>query len=135
MADIFKRTRDRIINLRPQEKISFEEWEAITDKWAKATSFMKEENPLYQMMKVDLAEAENMIMENRLREVHEEHTITETFKKIFVTPKKIQDDEVIGQIKYLRDFLNELKSWIEFKEEAERKEGLGITVIERNRDK
>lgn len=133
MANPIKRIRDGKRYFKPQQKITFEEWEEITDRAAQAEVFFKL-NRVTNTLKDSLSDAESMILENRVREVHEEHTIAEGLKKIFITPKKIQDDELVGQIKFIRSYFAELKTWIDFKADLEKKEADGIISIERSQD-
>lgn len=133
MANPIKRIRDGKRYFKPQQKITFEEWEEITDRAAQAEVFFKL-NRVTNTLKDSLSDAESMILENRVREVHEEHTIAEGLKKIFITPKKIQDDELVGQIKFIRSYFAELKTWIDFKADLEKKEADGVISIERSKD-
>jgi hypothetical protein len=134
MADPIRRIRDQVRYRKPQQIVSAEEWDEIVTKYAAASEFLKPTNLIYVTMVSSLKQAEDTILENRLREVHEEHSVTEAFKKIFITPKKLQDDEMVGQIKYIRSFLAEMKSWIDFKEVLEQKEADGVIKIERSKD-
>ena len=131
-TNMIERVRDFKRNFRPQAHLSFEEWEDITDKYAYAKKFMSDANPVYMKMKVQLKKFEDDILENKLKE---EHKFNFDFnmgvvKEMFVTPKKIQDDETIGKIKYLRDFFAELDFWIWNKEDHEKKEADGEIAIE-----
>lgn len=129
-----RRIRDQKRYLRPQQIISFEEWENISSRASYAKQFLKEDNPIYATMKQSLVDAENMILENRVREVKEVHVISETLQKIFTTPKEIQDDEIVGQLKFIRTFLSELQTWIDFKVEIEKKEAEGVVSIQRSKE-
>lgn len=129
-----QRIRDARRYIKPQQHVSFEEWEDISKRASYAAQFLQPENPINITMRESLLQAENMIMENRLREVKEVHVISDTLQKIFTTPKKIQDDEVVGQIKYIRTFLAELQTWIDFKAELERKEAEGVIAIQRSKE-
>jgi hypothetical protein len=51
---------------------------------------------------------------------------------MFITPKQIQVDETVGQLKYIRGFLSELQTWVDFKAELEKKEANGEITIERH---
>jgi len=130
-----QRIRDAKRNFKPLQKISYDEWESIRTRSLSATKFFDDSNIVYRSMKDGLDEAMDIITENRLREVREEHTVSDTFKKVFITPKKIQDDELVGQIKFIKDLFRELQSWIDFKKEIEEQEADGSIVIERNKEK
>lgn len=128
-----QRIRDAKKVFRPQGQVSFEEWQAITDRFAYAKKFMSEVNPIYLKMKVQLKKLEDDILENKLKEHHRfdfNHHLG-VVKELFITPKKVQDDEAIGQIKYLRDFFSELEFWIKDKEEHEKQEANGLIIIDR----
>lgn len=129
-----KRIRDGVRYFKPQEKVSFEEWEQVCDRASRAKSFIRNDNLIYTTLIQSLKDIELIILENRIKEVREEHVVTDTFKKIFITPKKIQDDELVGQYKFIKGFLAELQSWVDFKKELEKKEAEGVISIERNRE-
>ena len=127
-----KRIRDKVRNFKPREQVSIEDWEDIKTRHNLAKKLLKEDNPLYILLTESLNKAETMILENRLKEVRESHTITDSLTKVFITPKKVQDDEIVGQIKFLRTLLLELESWVERRDDVEQREAEGRVVIERN---
>lgn len=130
---MLERVRDFTRNFKPQGQITFAEWEGISDRFVYAKKFLSETNPIYLEMRAHLKESEDDIMENRLREVHNfdyNQTLGVVYRK-FITPKKVQDDETIGQIKYLRDFFATLQSWIAEKERYEKDEADGKIIINR----
>ena len=127
-----KRIRDKIRNFKPREQVSIEDWEDIKTRHSLAKKLLKEDNPLYILLTESLSKAETLILENRLKEVRESHKITDSLTKVFVTPKKVQDDEIVGQIKFLRTLLLELESWVERRDDVEQREAEGRVVIERN---
>lgn len=129
------RVRDVIRNnFKPQGEMSFEEWKIVADRFAYAKKFMSDTNPIYVEMKVQLEEAERDILENRLREVHnfDFNSYTGAIQRMFLTPKKLQDDETVGQIKFLRHFFAKLQSWITEKENYEKQEADGRLIIHRD---
>lgn len=128
---MFKRTRDVKRRAKVYGKISYEEWQEVENRYAYAKGFMSKTNPLYLLLKEDLQNAKDIILENRIKEVREENQITEAFKKVFIFSKKVQTDELIGQYKYVKDLLDELQSWIDIKEEFEKQEADGKLIIER----
>jgi hypothetical protein len=129
---VLKRVRDKVQNFKPQESVSYEEWEDIKSRNAVAKKFISEFNPIYILIQESLKNSEDMILENRIREVREIHKITDTFKKIFITSKKIQDDEIIGQIKFIRSLLAEVQFWIDRMESLEKREADGKAIIDRD---
>lgn len=131
---MINRVRDAIRNFKPQGQVSFEEWEQITDRAAYAKKFMSPVNPVFVELQSQLQELETDIMENKLREVRnfDFNAYTGVVQRVFVTPKKLQDDETIGQIKFLRQFFAKLQSWIDIKKDYEQKEADGLLVIDRD---
>jgi len=134
-SPMIKRVRDRIRQIRPREFISYKEWTVIEGEFNHASLFMKLDNPLYTMMISDLREAEAIIIQNRVHEVREVHIITDVFQKIFIKEKKVQIDELVGQIKYIRAFIADLNDKIDRKVRLERLEAEGKVVINRNQEK
>ena len=132
---MLKRVRDKIQAFKPIERVRIEDWEDIKDRASVAEKLLKEDNPALIVLQETLKNAEDSILENRIRKVQEVYTITDSFKKIFTTSKKLQDDELVGQIKFIRSFLAELESWVIRKKELEKLEAEGKVEIERNDEK
>ncbi len=130
---MIQRIRDATRNFKPQGQVSFREWELITDRFAYAKKFLSDINPIYVELKDQLKAAEDDILENRLREVHnfDFNNFTQSVQRIFITPKKVQDDETVGQIKFIRALLSKLEFWIFEKEDYEKKEADGFITIDR----
>lgn len=128
---LIRRVRDKMSRLRPQQVVPYEDWLDIEDKFATASGFLKEGYLPYEMLKNELKEAEEIVLTNRVHEVKEVRILGE-IQKIFTTEKKVQVDELVGQIKFIRGYLGELQSWIDRKVELERLEGLGQVTIRRN---
>jgi hypothetical protein len=126
---MYKRIRDKVHNFRPQEVVNKETWDEIIKRYNEAVYFQK--SALFVTLKTSLEEAESSILENRIREVQEVVTITKTFKRIFTTPKKTQDDEVVGQIKFIRNLMREVQGWIDHKSQLEKMETDGKIIIHR----
>lgn len=131
---MLNRVRDKIHNFKPIGQISNEEWQDIETKYGIAKAFLDEKNPIFILLKEALKSAEDMILENRVREVRDIHKISKDFKKIFITPKKIQDDELVGQIKVIRTLLAEIQSWMDRHNEAEQMEADGKIQIQRSKE-
>lgn len=131
LKKLFKRTRDVLRqNLKPQENISLAEWEDIVDRYAEAKTFMA--SRIYTLLQEELKKAEEIVLLNRVHEVREVKVISEVFQKIFTTAKGEQMDELVGQIKFIRDLLKEILSWVVRKESLEKLEAEGKITIERN---
>ncbi len=129
---MFKRTRDVKRKLNFHNHITYEQWQSVLERYTYAKNFMKDTNHLYVLLCDDLREAENIVLENRVHEVRDEHQITDTLKKVFITKEKVQVDEVIGQIKYLRGLLGELQIWVDNKEQLEKDEADGKITIDKD---
>lgn len=129
--------------LKIKGTISYEQWQQIEDRARFAKVFLNPENPMYQILKEDLENAKNTIIEGRVRKVEEvrfqpaqmvgKSLVPEQVKRIFTTPRKIQIDELAGQYKYIRDFLAQVQSWVDIKERYEKDEANGQLSIQRNR--
>lgn len=128
-----KRIRDQKRYVRPQQTFSFSEWEDVSTKAAFAEAFLKEDNPLYLALRGKLVEAENTILDG-VREVREEYTVTDIFKKIFIKSKKARMDELVGQVQVLSTFLLEVQGWVAHKKELETKEANGEISIQRDKE-
>jgi hypothetical protein len=124
-----KRIRDRIRGFKPQAEVSYDEWQQIEENAAQAAAF--EKTIIFQMLQDDLQKATDIVVQNRVLEVHEEHTITETLKKVFITPSKVQADELVGQIKYIKGILDQVTVWVTTKSNLEAEEAAGRIVIHR----
>jgi hypothetical protein len=133
--NVYVRVRDVIRNnFKPQGEISFAEWQGISDRFAYAKKFMSETNPIFVTMKAQLKKLEDDILENKLEEKHrfEFNLNAGVIKEMFITPKKVQEDEAVGQIKYLRDFFREMEFWVFVKEDYEKQEADGKLIIHRD---
>jgi len=121
---------------RTVKTVSKEQWEEAERKAKLADKILhsKEFADIPAYLKVAEEQAKEMILTNRIKEVREEVTIAETLKKVFITPKKVQEDEIIGTIKFIRQFVTELQSWIEQKNELLNAEDKGRIQIERSKE-
>lgn len=126
-----KRIRDRIRGFKPQATILFAEWKDIEDRSIQAEEFFKNCPRVAQMLETDLSVGRNTLIEDSLRETKAIHVISETVQRIFTTPKAQQVSELVGQVKYIKDLLSELKSWIALKADLEQQEADGKITIQR----
>lgn len=133
MINPVQRIRDAKRNQKPLQKVAFADWTQISDRALEAEQFFKG-GYINSMIIDSLKDAEDAIITNRVKEVKEITIISAAYKKIFTTPKKIQDDELVGQIKFIRQFLQELKTQIDYRDELLKKEANGEIAIERNQD-
>lgn len=130
---MIKRVRDKLQHYKPQEVISFADWQDITSRFNFAKAFLAEDNPASQILREELKNAEEIVITNRVHEVKEVRIIGE-IQKIFTTPKDEQLDELVGQIKFIRGYIAELESWIYRKEELESLEADGKITIRRKEE-
>lgn len=130
---MIKRVRDKLQTYRPKEVVSYEDWKDIEDRHNFASLLLKEDNPAYLILKNDLEEAREILIHNRIHEVREVRLIGE-IQKIFTTDKREQENELVGQIKYIEGYLAELNSWIARKVELEHMEAAGKVIIRRSQE-
>lgn len=129
-----KRVRDKKWIPKPTESISFADWQQIEDRFVQATQFMTPGYQPYEIMKAELKEAEEIVMTNRIHEVKEIRIIGE-IQKIFTTDKTEQVNETVGQIKFIRGFLAEMQTWIDYKTSLEGLEADGKIIIHREEER
>lgn len=118
---------------KPQEVVSLTDWEDIERRFAFASQFLDLANPASQILRQELANAEEIVLTNRVHEVREVRIIGE-IQKIFTTPKEEQMNQLVGQILFIRGYLAELQSWIDRKVHLEKLEGIGKVAIRRNKE-
>jgi antitoxin component YwqK of YwqJK toxin-antitoxin module len=113
-------------------KITAEEWQIIQDnsKTAKLLLEAKRFSFFRDYLEQAANEVEQIILNNRVREVHEELTITDKLKRVFVTPKKIQKDELVGQYKFINQFMDFIQDVATKKELAEKMQDENKLIIE-----
>jgi hypothetical protein len=119
-----------------KQHITVEQWEEIEDRASAATYFLtnKRFTFLVNYLNNALKEIETIILTNRVQAVHEEMTISDKLKRIFITPKQVQLDELVGQYKFITQFLDFVKFTAQQKEELERQASLGKVIIERSKE-
>lgn len=61
----------------------------------------------------------DMILENRVNEVREILSVSKKLKRMFITPKKVQVDELVGQYKFIKTFLDDLLTTANMKSELD----------------
>lgn len=87
------------------------EYDEIIAQAARAKDLLESEVWKFnkQYFETSLQEIETLILNNRVRDVQEVATVSDTLKNIFFTPKKVQLDELSGQYKWIKSYL----SWLE----------------------
>jgi hypothetical protein len=68
-----------------------------------------------------LKSIESSVLENSIKDVKEEFTISDKFKKIFFTPKKVQIDELSGSYKWIKKMLKDLETFSQMGKKLEDK--------------
>jgi hypothetical protein len=111
--------------------VTAEEMEKVESESSAARYFMT--NSRFQFIRDYLQTASNDISEkiinNRVTEVREELTITDKLKRIFITNKKVQIDELIGAYKWINQFMSDMQTFVDLPDryrEAESKKKIII---------
>lgn len=113
-----------------QSIISTEEYEDIKDKSLGANYFLNHERFKFirDYINVALEDIEQKIINNQILEAREEVTISERIKRVLITPKKLQVDELKGVYKWLKKFLGDMAYYADLRkqldEEIEKKKVL-----------
>ncbi len=68
-----------------------------------------------------LKSVEIVILENTVKDVKEELTISDKLKKVFFTPKKVQVDELVGTYKFIKKLYRDLKSYSNMEKDLDEK--------------
>lgn len=126
---MIKRIRDLTKRVRPVQNISQPVWEDI-EKRALIAEQIKS-SPAYDLLLENLNKAKDIVLENRVHEVQEHRTISKGLKKVFITPREEQLNELSGQIKFINLFMREIDQWINRKRDFEKMESEGSVTIER----
>lgn len=117
---------------RKKETISAQDWQKMENnaKWADQLLTSSKFGFLRDYLQSAQEEIKDMILTNRVKEVHEEFSIKENLKKIFVTPKKIQVDELVGKYAFINQFLEYLHFLVQLKKDAEKAQSDKKIIIE-----
>lgn len=112
--------------------ISAQDWQKIENnaKWADQILTSSKFGFLMDYLQSSQEEIKNMILTNRIKEVHEEYTISESLKKIFVIPKKVQVDELVGKYAFINQFIEYLHFLVQLKKDAEKAQSEKKVIIE-----
>ena len=116
-----------------KHSVSFEDWEEMEDNASAVKYFLKNKRfaLIRNYLKEAMEEAEKQILENRIKDVHEEVKISDRIKKIFITPKKTQVDELVGAYKFIKKFFEDMEYMVRLPNELLEKEAKGEITIER----
>lgn len=112
--------------------VSKEEYDGIANKASASKYFL--ENDRFKFILDYLgnatADIEQKIISNQILEVHEEHTITDKIKRLFITPKQGQVDELRGVYKWIKKFLADLEYYSQLKKEMDDEVAKGKVVLQ-----
>lgn len=94
-----------------KQKITAEDLTKIEDQASAAKYFLnnKRFEFIREYMLNALKDAEAKILNNTIREVREELTTSEKLKRVFITPKQLQVDELAGAYKYIQQFFADMQ--------------------------
>jgi len=108
-----------------------EEYDEIADKASASKYFLGNERFKFirSYLQNSLADIEKKIISNQILEVHEEQTITDKIKRIFITPKQGQVDELRGVYKWIKRFLEDLEYYSQLKKEMDDEVAKGKVVL------
>lgn len=111
--------------------ISKEEYKEIQDNAAAADEVLTDGRFqfLRDLLNNQLKYVEQSILENTVHEVREIVTISDKLTKMFITPKKVQVDELSGQYKLIKKFFADLEQTVKIKKDLEEAIEKGKVVI------
>jgi hypothetical protein len=116
--------------------VSKEEYELTADQSATAKYFLTHKR--FEFIRGYLSDVqediEARILNNTIREVQEEHTVSGILKRVLITPKKEQIDELSGRYKMVNDFMNWIDTKSRSKDEMEEAELQGKVIIEKSKE-
>lgn len=101
--------------------ISSDEYKDISEKASAVKYFLN--NPRFQFIREYMTnttdDVEKRVVNNDILEVREERTITDNIKRIFITPKKPQIDELKGAYKWINKFFLDMEFYVNKKTEVD----------------
>ena len=120
-----------------KQKISAKEWDQIDSAAKSAELLLTNKKFSFFMEYLDTAkkDIERVILNNTVRDVTEELTVSETLKKKFFKPKKEEIAELSGKYQLITQQLDFLNRTVQIKKEAEELEMQGKLIIERSIEK
>lgn len=118
-------------------KITAEEYQKISDESKYAEMILKNKNFKFvrDYLESALVYVEQSILNNTIKEVHEHQTITDKLKRVFITQKKEQIDELTGQYKFIKKFLSDLEYFVSRKQEVDSEIERKTVILEGGNDK
>lgn len=100
-------------------KITKAQFEQIEQESRIAGSFLDDEDFAFirAYIETSLKSAEEMILNGTIHDVVERVTVTQSTEKEFTVPKEEQLQELRGQYKWIKKFLNDMRTFANQKEE------------------
>lgn len=102
--------------------VSKAEYDLIEDQAVAAKELLEDERFAFvrDYLKSATDYIEKTILENTVMEVRETHTVTDKIIKTFIQPKKVQVDELSGQYKFIKKFLEDMRYFASLKTELDK---------------
>lgn len=118
-------------------KITAEEYQRISEESKYAEMILKNKNFKFirDYLESALVYVEQSILNNTIKEVHEHQTITDKLKRVFITQKKEQIDELTGQYKFIKKFLSDLEYFVSRKLDLDKEIERKLVILEGGNDK
>jgi hypothetical protein len=113
-------------------KITKQEYEKTAEQSRIAAIFLesKDYDFIREYISSALSYAEKSVLENTIHDVTEEVTISDKIRKLFFTPKKEQMDELKGQYKWIKKFMEDMKYFASLKEQLDKDIERGSVYVE-----
>lgn len=112
--------------------ISLEEYNQVEETSSAAREFLEGERFKFirDYLDNDIKEAENLVLNNTIREYKEIVPLTAKITRIFKVPKQVQVDELKGQYKWLKKFIADLEYMASLKDQYDEGIESGMVVFE-----
>lgn len=112
--------------------ISPEEYAQVEATSLAAKEFLEDDRFKFirEYIENDIKDAENMVLNNTIREYRDVTQLTEKITRIFKVPKKVQVDELKGQYKWLKKFMADVEYLASLKDQYDEGIEKGMVVFE-----
>lgn len=131
---------------KPVGHVPYDEWVSITERAEQAKRF--KESFLCAMITHDMEEAKNKLLTSAFDERHTVHYqaasltqdssgisfLPEQIRQVFVKPRSVTHDELVGQFGYMNAILKEADFWIEKKIKMDKEEADGLIIVDREQN-
>lgn len=119
-----------------KQKLTIDDYEKVEKQSISAKMFLNNPKLAYVREYLNTAqeEIEQKILNNTIKEVHEEHTINERLKRVFVTPKKEQVEGLAEVYKFLNQFMSDMEETANAKDKLDEAEAQGLVIIEKSKE-